>query len=177
MSVAEALQAARVVGVTVDVDGDDLVLEAPEPPPAPVLELLSREKASIVALLRPQNDSWTGNDWRTYFHERVAIAEQRFGLPPTDAEARAFDFCVVEWSNRQPTRSSPNCCCWCGGMKREDNVLLPFGTESVGHAWLHSACWRSWYEHRKAAAIAALTAMGIAPKAEFPDDFAKNGAP
>ena len=74
MSAAATLRAARASGVTVDVDGEDLVLEAPEPPPAAVLEMLSRAKASVVALLRPRGDSWSATEWREHFNERVAIA-------------------------------------------------------------------------------------------------------
>jgi hypothetical protein len=36
----------------VTVDGEGLVLEAPTPPPPAVLDLLSRHKAEVVALLR-----------------------------------------------------------------------------------------------------------------------------
>jgi hypothetical protein len=52
---------------------------------------------------------------------------------------------------------------------------LPLGIESTGHAWLHSRCWTIWHAGRKAEAIAALAAMGIAEPTEFPDDFGKNG--
>jgi hypothetical protein len=169
MSAAEVLRAAHAAGVKVEVDGDDLVLEALDQPTSEILELLSRDKASIVALLRLRGDSWTAEEWRAYFDDRVAIAVRR-----ADAEARAFDCCVGEWSNRQPIRSSPDCCCWCGGKEREGNVLLPFGMESAGHAWLHNACWRPWYQGRKAEAAAALAAIGIAAPAGFPNDFAKN---
>ena len=52
MSAAEALKAARAAGVSLRVDGGDLVLEAFAPPPSAVLDLLSRHKAELVALLR-----------------------------------------------------------------------------------------------------------------------------
>ena len=45
MSAAEALKAARAAGIELGIDGDDLVLEATAPPPAAVLDLLSRHKA------------------------------------------------------------------------------------------------------------------------------------
>ena len=51
MSAAEALQAAQDAGVEIGIDGDDLVLEASAPPPAAVLDLLSRHKAVVVAAL------------------------------------------------------------------------------------------------------------------------------
>jgi hypothetical protein len=51
MSAAEALQAAQNAGVEICIDGDDLVLEASAPPPAAVLDLLSRHEAEVLALL------------------------------------------------------------------------------------------------------------------------------
>lgn len=52
MSAADAIKAARVAGVELRLDGDDLVLEAQAAPPPAVLELLRRHKAEIVARLR-----------------------------------------------------------------------------------------------------------------------------
>jgi hypothetical protein len=53
VSAAEALKAAHDAGVSVAIDGDDLLLQASAPPPPVVLDALSRHKAAIVALLRP----------------------------------------------------------------------------------------------------------------------------
>jgi hypothetical protein len=66
-------------------------------------------------------------------------------------------------------------CCWCGGSDREGDILLPFGTESAGHSWLHRECWQPWYKHRQAEAAAMLGELGIAARNEFPNDFAKIG--
>jgi hypothetical protein len=107
MSAAEALKAARAAGIRVGIDGDDLMLEVSAPPPPAVLDLLSRHKAGIVALLRPANNGWAAIDWLAFFDERAGIAEFDGGLPRQDAEARAFACCVVEWLNRNPVRSSP----------------------------------------------------------------------
>ena len=53
MSAVEALKAARSAGVSVGIDGGDLVLQASAPAPHAVLAALSRHKVAIVALLRP----------------------------------------------------------------------------------------------------------------------------
>jgi hypothetical protein len=74
MSPTEALKAARAAGIRLEVDGDDLVLEASAPPPPAMLDLLSRNKAGIVTLLRRGGDSWSVEDWRTFFDERTRIA-------------------------------------------------------------------------------------------------------
>ena len=100
MSAAEALKAARAAGVRIGIDGDDLALDADAAPPAAVLDLLSRHKAGVVALLRPGGDGWSAEDWQAFFDERAGIAEFDGGLPRAEAEARAFACCVVEWLNR-----------------------------------------------------------------------------
>ena len=161
MSAAKVLKIARAAGLRLGIDGDTLTLEAATAPPPAVLDLLARHKADIVALLRPANDGWSGEDWLAFFDERAGIAEFDGGLPRLEAEARAFDCCVVEWLNHNPVRSSPGRCLGCGQADHSHDPLLPFGTESTGHAWLHSRCWPAWHATRKAEAIAALAAMGI----------------
>ena len=123
MSAAEALRAARTAGVELRVDGEALVLEAAAPPPADVIDLLSRHKPTLVALLRARRDGWFAEDWYAFFDERAAIAEFDGALPRRDAEAVAFRACVVEWLNRNPVCSPPGRCCWCGRGEHGDDVL------------------------------------------------------
>jgi hypothetical protein len=51
MTIAEAFKAARAAGIQLGIDGDHLVLEAAVPPPPAVIDLLSRHKAEVLALL------------------------------------------------------------------------------------------------------------------------------
>ena len=74
MSAAEALKAARTVGIELVLDGNSLVLEAASEPPAVVLESLSRHKAEIIAMLRPGRDGWSAEDWQAYFDECAGIS-------------------------------------------------------------------------------------------------------
>jgi hypothetical protein len=113
------------------------------------------------ALLHTGRDGWSGEDWRAFFDERVAIAEFDRGVPRQQAEARAFTCCVAEWLNRNRMRSSPDSCLRCDEAEQGHDPLLPFGIELTGHAWLHSRCWPAWYAARQAEAIAALSSMGI----------------
>jgi hypothetical protein len=129
-----------------------------------------------VALLSTERDGWSGEDWHAFFDERAGIAEFDGGLPREQAEARAFTCCVAEWLNRNREHSPSDRCLHCGGAERAHEPLLPFGTESTGHAWLHSHCWSAWSAARHAEAVAALEAMGIATPAGFPNDFDKKGA-
>ena len=162
MSAAHALKSARAVGIRVRIDGDDLELEAAASPPPAMLDLLSLYKADLLTLLRPANDGWSPEDWQVFFEERAAVAEFDGGLVRVAAEARAFACCVTEWLNRNLTPSAPERCAACGGGERLCDPLLPFGTDTSGHAWLHRACWATWHDAREAEAIAALNAMGIA---------------
>ncbi|WP_288048258.1 hypothetical protein [Acidiphilium sp.] len=175
MSAADAIKAARAAGIDLEIDGDDLVLNATMPPPAAVLDLLSRHKVAIVALLRPAKDGWSADDWRVFFDERAGIAEFDGGLPRAQTEVRAFACCVAEWLNRNPVRSPHGRCLGCGGGEQAHDPLLPFGTAIIGHAWLHSGCWAAWHTARKAEAVTALATMGIVAPANFPDDFGKSG--
>jgi hypothetical protein len=161
VSAVQALKAARDAGVRIGVDGDALTLDADTAPPAAVLDLLSRHKAQVIALLRPGGDGWSGEDWRAFFDERAGIAEFDGGLPRDQAEYRAFACCVVEWLDRNPACSLPGRCLGCGASDHVLGALLPFGTEPTGHAWLHSRCWDAWRASRKAEAVAALSTLGI----------------
>jgi hypothetical protein len=175
VSAVEALRVARAAGADLCVDGDDLVLEASAAPQRAILDLVSRHKPGIVALLRSGSDGWSAEDWQVFFDERAGIGEFEGGLLRDQAEACAFACCVIEWLNRNPVRSPPGRCVVCGGDDHDHDPLLPHGVESTGYAWLHSRCWPAWYAGRKASAIAALAAMGIAERSEFPNDFGKNG--
>jgi hypothetical protein len=161
MSAPQALKAARDAGVRIDVDGDALTLDAAAAPPAAVLDLLSRHKAGVVALLRTGSDGWSGEDWRALFDERAAIAECDGGQPRALAEAHAFACCIAEWLNRNSVRSPPGRCLGCGGSEQAHDKLLPFGIEQPGHAWLHSRCWDAWRAGREAEAVAGLSTFGI----------------
>ena len=172
MNAAEALEVARAVGIRVEIDGDDLVLEASAPPQPALLDLLSHHKAGILTLLRLAANGWSAEDWQVFFDERAGIAEFDGGLSRGQAEARAFACCAVEWLNRNRMRSSPGRCLGCGDQAHDP--VLPYGVESTGDTRLHSRCWPAWCEGGKTEAVAALAAMGIAPPAELPDDFGKN---
>ena len=174
MSAAEVLRAARIAGIDVRIEDDGIALEAPAPPSAELLELLARHKPGIVALLlRPGRDGWSAEDWQTYFGERAGVAEFDGRLRRPEAEARAFECCVVEWLNRNFERSPPGLCLACGRDDHAHDVLPPHGIEPTGHVWLHSRYSPAWHAGRKGEAVAALKAMGITPPAGFADDFAK----
>jgi hypothetical protein len=133
MSAARALSAARAVGIHLEVDGDDLVLEASAPPPSAILDVLSQHKAEIVAVLRRGRDGWSAEDWQVFFDERAGIIEFDGRLPRAEAETQALACCIVEWLNRNPTPSGPGRCVWCGQAESRHAAVLPYGTEPGTH--------------------------------------------
>ena len=82
MSAAQALKAARAVGIHLVVDGDDLLLEASAPPPSAILEVLSQHKAEIVAVLRPGRDGWSA--WQEVRRSQATEALMRMGVGTHD---------------------------------------------------------------------------------------------
>jgi len=181
MSAVEALRLAQENGVRVGIAGADLILDAEREPAPAVLEAIRHHKAGIVALLIADHDEWTAEDWQTFFDERAGIAEFDGGQTREQAEAVAFKWCVVEWLNRHPDRSDPGRCAVCGEPDREGRAVIPFGTESHSHTWLHPECWKGWYQERRHQARQFLEGIGIRALSEvteiakLPDDFGKKG--
>jgi hypothetical protein len=175
MSAIEALKAARAVGIELELEGDDLLLEAATAPPGPILDLLRHHKAGVVALQRSGHNAWCAEEWQVFFDERAAIAEFDGRLSRTEAEASAFAHCAAEWLSRNVVCSSPDRCLACGSNRSHDQQQSDgFGPD--GHPRSHARHWTVGDGRHKATAIAALQVMGIAAAASFPDDFDKPGA-
>ena len=171
MSAIEALRLARENGVRLDIAGTDLILDADREPTPRVLAAIRRHKEGIVALLAPDRDAWTAEDWQAFFDERAGIAEFDGGQTREQAEASALESCVVEWLNRHPWRSDPGRCTACGKPDRTGHTVVPFGTESHGHAWLHPECWKKWHRERQERARRALAAKGLRVPPRHPQGF------
>lgn len=180
MSALKSLRLAREAGIRIALSGTDLALEAEQEPAPALLEMIKRNKAEIVAWLAANCDGWTAEDWQTLFDERSWSAEVYGGQTRDQAEATAFECCIVEWLNRHPCRSDPGACAACGGPDRAASTVVPFGTEDHGHTWLHPECWERWYKERRQQARQFLFALGIkshvatASRANLPNDFGKN---
>jgi hypothetical protein len=59
-----------------------------------------------------------------------------------EAEARAFECCIVERLN------IPRRCLTCGVRDQPGDPLLPCGTADSGHAWLRFVCRPEWHRDR-----------------------------
>lgn len=171
MNASETLSAVRAAGVSIKVDGDDLVREAAAPPPSAVLDALSYHKLSILALLRSVTIGWSAEDWRALFEERIEVFQQERGLQRDLAEAEALAACVATWLNKNPVITPAGRCIACGRGDRPNDVVLPYGATPPGAAWLHGPCWPTWSRERGDQAVAALAAIGIAaPYPKFDKD-------
>jgi hypothetical protein len=63
---------------------------------------------------------------------------------------------VYRIASRHPRRSPP--------PQATCDPLLPFGTDTTGHAWLHRACWSAWYRARPRLRGAYFDGIRIQPK-------------
>jgi hypothetical protein len=117
-------------------------------------------EANIFAPLWSSSDG-TIRDWQAFFDERVRKVELAKAMSRSEAEQIAFEGCIVEWLNRNPARSTPGLCDWCGGHEKHGAPILPFGVTPHGHTWLHGECWKPWYDDRRRHARAALSQFGI----------------
>ena len=86
MSAANALKAARAAGISLAIEGNKLVVEAPTPPSPEIVENISRHKAEILNLLRSAAAAWSAADWQAFFDERAGILEHDGRLDRLDAE-------------------------------------------------------------------------------------------
>jgi hypothetical protein len=92
MSAVEALKAARAAGVGIALEGEDLMLEASAPPPAAVLDALSRHKADIIALLRAAAlDRLLHEEGTSRQPERITAATETMGVPWAEWKAAALN--------------------------------------------------------------------------------------
>ena len=96
-------------------------------------------------------------DWRHFFGERAAVLEYDHELPKSEAEARAWEWCIVEWLNQHPAPSEPDRCAWCDKPEKV-GMIVPFGVEAT---WLHHDCWKPWHKKRSQEAASVMTKLGI----------------
>ncbi len=141
-------------------------VRAPLPLSDKLVAELRLHKAEVMAFLQDRKAAWTPEDWRALFDERAGIAEHDGGLSRTDAEQRAFEFCVVKWLWRNPSPASgPQHCAYCGEFLGEPGRDgLPYLTGDGSHTWLHCGCHADWTAQRRAEAVAALAILGLRPR-------------
>jgi hypothetical protein len=159
MTAADVLKTTRAAGVKVNIDGDDLILEASAMPPQAMLEALSRQKAEILMLLRREAKDWSTDDWMAFFHERTGIGLFDGELGRLDAELGAFEDCTIHWLAMHPPNTSPDgLCLYCKLPLSPDettNVQIA-GGQAGQVGLLHPRCAPKWMSSRRWEARRAL---------------------
>ncbi len=158
IGVAKLLNDLSASGVLVTRRGDRLVLDGP----ADFLteSLIDQIWVSKVEILQ-EVDIWSHEDWQAFYDERAGIAEYDGCLLRFEAEAMAFEACIVEWLKRNPAPSKSGSCAHCGQAENDNAVVLPFGTHEITSTWLHSECWPDWHRERRKTAEEFLIGIGI----------------
>jgi hypothetical protein len=90
MSALNLLDTCRAAGLSIEVDGGDLIVEADGNPPPSLLAELRQHKAEVIALLRPQNQETVGAGQDVDdLDERAAIIKEGATVPKRWAEGYA----------------------------------------------------------------------------------------
>ena len=78
MNAVELLERARTANLTVEAEGEGLLLRAPVPPPDDLLEDIATYKPTLLAYLRAERERAAAVDdaW-----DRIAYTYQRYGSP------------------------------------------------------------------------------------------------
>jgi hypothetical protein len=134
MTALGALKAARAAGIKIQIDGDDLLLQAATQPPATVIDLLTQHKAEVMAILAATE--YESNE-RTLLASRLPLKR------------------VIQAVQGEPGLEQP-CAARRGRVEEFGGVLLHFCTEcgrfgSFGYdVWLRAGQLGRWYcrEHR-----------------------------
>ena len=126
---------------------------------AKVAKVQSSIIVSKPSSVRPAD--WDAEDWGAHYDERAAVAEYERGASQQEAEATAFEVCVVRWlDSHPPSQDNLDCCVHCGEQIAEFDAI-PCLTGDGGHVWMHGQCHPAWTERRRKQAVEALAALGL----------------
>jgi hypothetical protein len=163
MSAAEVLRLARAAGISVGIDGDNLVLEAALPPPFSMRCRSTNLPSSPCCGLRAADGRpRTGMSIST--NEPASSNMTPACRTPNRNDARSGT-ASSSGSTVIPPRRRPDAARGAVGRRRKTAVVLPFGTEPGTHVWLHAECWPAWHRARRDEAVVALRSIGIMPMA------------
>jgi len=162
---ADVLGAVRAVGLSLAVDGTDLVLKSFGPPPAPdVLDLVRVHKAEIIAVLtaagaakQPDNACV---DWCGWYEERAAIRQFDGGHTREEAESLAWGEAEDRWHLQHGERVPRD---RCAGCRRPigSAVALDLADGNRVHHDHANICLTQHGDRWRAVATRALAAMGL----------------
>ncbi len=183
MMAVDLIRAVEQAGGHLEPDGDDLVVEAPEPLPESIMIELRAHKAEVLVALAgpsarvsPKNadllrrahlavvpDLSDPEDIRTWLIERAATREDS-GIVRVDADKLVFDELLWIWHAANPVETAaPGKCAACGTAFEPPVMSLPDGAQVCDVP--DHACLVSYGNGRRMEAVKALGAMGIKPPA------------
>ncbi len=178
MLAVDLIRAVEQAGGHLELEGDGLVVEAPEPLPESIMIELRARKAEVLIALAGQSargdllrrahlavvpDLSDPKDIQTWLIERAAMREVGSGTTRVDADKLSFDELLWIWHAANPVTLAPGKCAACGTAFEPPVMSLPDGAQvcdQPGHG-----CLISYGNGQRMDAVAALRGMGIVPPA------------
>ncbi len=182
MLAIELIRAVEQAGGHLELDGDGLVVEAPEPLPEPIMTELRAHKAEVLLALagqavRPSSgnddllrraqlavvpDLSDPEDIRVWLDERAAMREDS-GALRIDADKAAFDELLWLWCSANPAQHASGQCAACGTTFDPPVMALPDGAQVCDRP--DHPCLIAYGNGRRMEAVNALVGLGIAQPA------------
>ena len=173
MLAADLVRAVEQAGGHLELDGDDLVVEAPAPLPEPIMVELRAHKAEVLVVLAGQTTKASSRnaallrrahlavvpnlfdpeDVRAWLDERAAMREDS-GAARVDADKAAFDELLWIWHAANPVEHAPDQCAACGTTLGPPVMALPDGAAVCDKP--DHGCLISYGGGRRMAAVDAL---------------------
>jgi hypothetical protein len=159
MTGVEIIKLAKEHSVEVTVFLDKLRMQAEGEPDDSLIQLLRDHKQEVIdALLEAETEP---DRWRRRLAEKTETLMRMRALSFHEAEREAFQHLVVEHLNATHPNTDHRICAYCRGPDLPLTPTLPIGVDP-NHTWLHCRCVEPWRQNRRAAALEAMAAMGVA---------------
>lgn len=165
MNAQAILRELRRLGVTIEAQGTQLILDGPiEALTDEAINQLRAAKSQLLQLLDPIAgcSRWNPEEWQAYFDERAAIQEFDGGHSPKEAERLALEDTITQWLRLAPppVPNSSDACIHCGRSEQPGNSLFSL-LVGGNHLHVHDWCWTAWIGARRNNAREALSNIGI----------------
>ena len=92
--------------------------------------------------------------WQRYYDRHIERGEIDLFMTRAEADAYAFEHCILMWRTQNLFPNNPKICAHCG-KENKLHVTVPFG----GKAWLHPMCWPEWNAERGVRANSELNGI------------------
>jgi hypothetical protein len=159
------IEDARAAGLSIEVEGADLIVEADCEMPPDLLASLRQHKAELIAVLvvpkQPSKVQW----WRDEFDERAAIREYDSSYTRAEAERLTWGELENRWHKEHGERLSADICAGCRRPIDRSEALDQIDGNRV-HVDRNFACLIKYGEQWRGTARRALLDMGLKPPAE-----------